>query len=43
MRVEHIGLATLYLADCGEVLPSLPAVDAVISDPPYGQRLKTNV
>ena len=36
MRVEHIGEATLYLADCMEVLPTLPKVDAVITDPPYG-------
>lgn len=36
MRVEHIGNATLYLADCREVLPTLSGVDAVIADPPYG-------
>lgn len=36
MRVERIGLATLYLADCMEVLPTLERVDAVITDPPYG-------
>ena len=36
MRVETIGKATLYLADCREVLPLLPRVDAVITDPPYG-------
>lgn len=36
MRVEQIGEATLYLADCMEVLPTLPKVDAVITDPPYG-------
>lgn len=34
-RIERIGNATLYLADCMEVLPSLPRVDAVIADPPY--------
>ena len=34
-KVE-IGLATLYLADCMDVLPTLPKVDAVITDPPYG-------
>lgn len=32
----HIGDATLYLADCMEVLPTLGKVDAVITDPPYG-------
>lgn len=31
-----IGSATLYRADCLEVLPTLPKVDAVITDPPYG-------
>jgi DNA modification methylase len=31
-----IGDATLYLADCMDILPTLPKVDAVISDPPYG-------
>lgn len=35
-RVEVIGDATLYLGDCMEILPSLPKVDAVITDPPYG-------
>lgn len=33
-----IGNATLYLADCMEVLPTLPRVDAVITDPPYSER-----
>lgn len=36
VRKEVIGDATLYLGDCAEVLPTLPAVDAVITDPPYG-------
>jgi DNA modification methylase len=27
---------TLYLGDCREILPSLPKVDAVVTDPPYG-------
>lgn len=40
MRVETIGDATLYLADCLEVLPTLGKVDAVITDPPYGTRGK---
>jgi site-specific DNA-methyltransferase (adenine-specific) len=34
MKVE-IGNATLYLGDCMDVLPTLPKVDAVITDPPY--------
>lgn len=36
MRVEKIGDATLYLGDCLEILPTLPKVDAVVTDPPYG-------
>ena len=28
--------ATIYLGDCMEILPTLPKVDAVITDPPYG-------
>lgn len=31
-----IGDATLYLGDCREILPGLPKVDAVVTDPPYG-------
>ena len=31
-----IGNATLYCADCMEVLPTLGRFDAVITDPPYG-------
>jgi site-specific DNA-methyltransferase (adenine-specific) len=31
-----IGNATLYLGDCSEILPTLPKVDAVVTDPPYG-------
>lgn len=31
-----IGNATLYLGDCMDILPKLPRVDAVITDPPYG-------
>ena len=36
MRIETIGAATLYCADCREVLPLLPNVDAMVTDPPYG-------
>lgn len=32
MRVEHIHDATLYLADCRTVLPTLGRVDAVVTD-----------
>lgn len=37
-RTEVIGNATLYLGDCREILPTLPKVDAVITDPPYSER-----
>src|ERR1035437_7044482 len=33
---------TLYNADCLDVLPTLPPVDSVISDPPYGMNLDTD-
>lgn len=36
MREEVIGRARLILGDCREVLPTLPKVDAVVTDPPYG-------
>lgn len=36
MKPVIIGDATLYLGDCMDVLPTLPKVDAVITDPPYG-------
>jgi DNA modification methylase len=35
-RVERIGRATLYLGDCRDIIPTLPKVDAVVTDPPYG-------
>ena len=35
-RREVIGDCTLYLGDCREILPLLPRVDAVVTDPPYG-------
>jgi site-specific DNA-methyltransferase (adenine-specific)/modification methylase len=31
-----IGRATLYLGDCRDILPTLPKVGAVVTDPPYG-------
>lgn len=34
--VVRIGDATLYHGDCLEILPTLPKVDAVVTDPPYG-------
>lgn len=35
-RVEVIGAVTMYLADCREVLPTLPISDLCLTDPPYG-------
>ena len=43
MRVEKIGLATLYLGDCREILPTLGKVDAVVTDPPYGIGYKSSL
>ena len=35
-RVEVIGNATLYLGDCRDMLPTLGAMPAIVTDPPYG-------
>ena len=32
---EHAGI-TIYHGDCREILPGLPKVDLVLTDPPYG-------
>ena len=37
-----IGRATLYLGDCRDILPTLPKVDAVVTDPPYGLGVPIN-
>ncbi len=42
MRVEKIGLATLYLGDCRDIAPSLERPAAVITDPPYGIGIAAN-
>ena len=42
MRVERIGDATLYLADCMDVLQTFQAVDTVLTDPPYGMSFRSN-
>lgn len=34
-RIETIGDATLYLGDCREILPTLSAIGAVVTDIPY--------
>jgi DNA modification methylase len=41
-NVRVIGDATLYLGDCRDILPTLPRVDAVITDPPYGMSFRSN-
>ena len=38
IEIEHIGPHTLYRADCRDVLPMLDKVDAVVTDPPYGNK-----
>ena len=43
IREERFGNARLILGDCRAVVPELPPVDAIVSDPPYGQKLKTNI
>ena len=36
-RIEQLAEGvTLYLGDCREILPTLGAVHAVVTDPPYG-------
>jgi DNA modification methylase len=35
-REEQISDTRLILGDCREILPTLPKVDAVVTDPPYG-------
>ena len=37
-----IGNAELWLGDCREILPMLPKVDAVITDPPYGMSFQSS-
>lgn len=45
-RKEQIGECTLYCGDCREILPLLPPVETVITDPPYSdnthEMAKTN-
>lgn len=38
MTVRTIGPATLYLGDCLDIMPTIGAVDHVITDPPYSAR-----
>src|SRR6516162_6105805 len=41
MQSTQIGNATLFLGDAFDILPTLPLVDAIISDPPYGPQTHT--
>lgn len=38
-----IGNATLYRGDCRLILPTIERPVAIVTDPPYGQKLNTNV
>jgi site-specific DNA-methyltransferase (adenine-specific) len=40
-RTEILGDCTLHLGDCLEILPTLDAVDAVVTDPPYCSGART--
>ncbi|MXO67776.1 site-specific DNA-methyltransferase [Altererythrobacter marinus] len=37
-----IGRATLYRGDCRDILPTLPEVGAVVTDPPFGMKFQSN-
>jgi site-specific DNA-methyltransferase (adenine-specific) len=41
VKQVQIGGATLYLGDCREILPTLPKVDAVVTDPPFEEEAHT--
>jgi DNA modification methylase len=43
MKRVEVGSAVLYLADCGEILPTLGKIDAVVTDPPYGISWKRRI
>ena len=38
-----IGRAQLALGDCRDILPTLPKVDAVVTDPPYGIKVDSTM
>ena len=42
LKSETIGSATIYLGDCREVIPQLPPVELVITDPPYSSGARTD-
>lgn len=41
IRIERIGMATLYCGLCEEIAPSLSSIAAVVTDGPYGKREDT--
>ena len=41
-RVEQIGSARLYLADAAEIISDLPAIELVITDPPFSSGARTD-
>lgn len=41
-RKEIIGDCTLYLADCSNLIEMVGAVEAVVTDPPYGINIAAN-
>lgn len=42
-RIEHLAEGvTLYLGDNRDILPALERSDALVTDPPYGQRYRVN-
>ncbi len=43
MRCEEFGHARLFLGDHRDVLGEIERPAAIITDPPYGQKLKTNI
>lgn len=42
MRSVALGPATLYLGDAAEVVPTLPKVDLLATDPPWGVEYRSN-
>lgn len=43
MRIEKIGDAILYCADFYEIISSITEFDAILTDPPYGISLNTDI
>jgi site-specific DNA-methyltransferase (adenine-specific) len=43
MRVVHFDRATLFCGDCREILANIEPHDGVVTDPPYGINVNTNI